>query len=410
MISGLITECGVVALGKDLNGKELGVGFRQRSNGTYTARYVDRFGQRREIYNKSLKELRMQYAKAICEDGDGLSVIDSSITLNSWFNQWIEVYKKPCIRPNSYAKYKRDFDLYVRDSLGTMRLIDIRSIHVERLLTNLKESGYSYEVRNSLRILLGDMFNKAIINECLRVSPMKGVRVYGAKKGEVRFLTETERKLFFRCCAGTFYDNLFVTAVNSGLRLGEVCALTESDLDFDNCIINVTKTLNYGKIKDVKEFWIGPPKTRTSTREVPMNDECKIALQDQIRLKHVVEAQYCHTRGVPSELRDLLFVTKFNTPINSQIASEAITRVLKEVNLTLDATESVQHFSFHCFRHTFATRCFEAGMQPKVIQHLLGHATLAMTMDLYTHVTKETMKTSLDGLAGIRAADVGRVP
>ena len=86
---------------------------------------------------------------------------------------------------------------------------------------------------------------------------------------------------------------------------------------------------------------------------------------------------------------ELLFTTKFGTPINTQTYSDAIKAVLENVNLCRDELEKIEYFSPHCFRHTFATRCFEAGVKPKTVQQYLGHATLQMTMDLYTHVLKE---------------------
>ena len=86
---------------------------------------------------------------------------------------------------------------------------------------------------------------------------------------------------------------------------------------------------------------------------------------------------------------DYLFVTRFNTPLNSVIYSDAIRSVIRRINETRNPKNQFDFFSGHTFRHTFATRCLEAGIQPKVVQSYLGHATLKMTMDLYTHVTNE---------------------
>lgn len=80
---------------------------------------------------------------------------------------------------------------------------------------------------------------------------------------------------------------------------------------------------------------------------------------------------------------------KFNTPINSQIFNEAIERMIKELNLMQSNLEQIEKFGGHTFRHTFATRCIESGIQPKTLQKYLGHATLQMTMDLYVHTTDE---------------------
>lgn len=97
-----------------------------------------------------------------------------------------------------------------------------------------------------------------------------------------------------------------------------------------------------------------------------------------------------------SGLEDLLFVTKFDTPINSQIYIDAIARIVSHINESRSDLDQFESFSGHCFRHTYATRCFEAGVNPKVVQHQLGHATLKMTMDLYTHLFEDKKEDELD--------------
>ena len=86
------------------------------------------------------------------------------------------------------------------------------------------------------------------------------------------------------------------------------------------------------------------------------------------------------SRKRPKEQCDFLFTTQFNTPINSSIYSSAIKSIVDTINMMRDVSEEMQSFGGHTFRHTFATRCFEAGVQPKVVQSYLGHATLQMTM------------------------------
>lgn len=184
--------------------------------------------------------------------------------------------------------------------------------------------------------------------------------------------------------------------LHSGLRGGEVCALTERDLDFENDYISVDAfngTLIYQKLEDdeKKEFHLGAPKTKTSVRKIPMTTQCKAALKKQITLKKVLAQKYPNE----TEYADLLFVTKFNTPICTQVLNDAIARIVEEINLQRDKTEQFPSFSAHTFRHTFATRCIEAGVSPKTLQKYLGHATLEMTMNLYVHITEDFEKSEI---------------
>ena len=152
--------------------------------------------------------------------------------------------------------------------------------------------------------------------------------------------------------------------------------------------INVDKTLLYDKLEgdDKKTFHIDDPKTRTSTRKVPINSICEKALKKQYMQKKVISDRY---RDKEIEFSDRLFITKFNTPLNVQIFNDAIDRIVKEINLMKNELEQMEKFTGHTFRHTFATRCIESGIQPKTVQKYLGHATLQMTMDLYVHTTNE---------------------
>ena len=135
-------------------------------------------------------------------------------------------------------------------------------------------------------------------------------------------MTNEEQAIFFECAAGTFYHNLFVVAVNTGLRPEELFALTWEDIDFDAMTISVTKTLLYQKLEgdEKKEFHLGDPKTKQSTRKVPINKNCEIASKKQFVQKKNIER-----KGIKkTEFSDRLFVTKFNTPLNSVLYSEAI--------------------------------------------------------------------------------------
>ena len=114
--------------------------------------------------------------------------------------------------------------------------------------------------------------------------------------------------------------------------------------------------------------------------------------------KHVVQLKTPKSKKIDEQFKDLLFTTKYNTPLNSQIICDAIARLVDEINLTRDIFEELETFSCHAFRHTFAVRCFEAGIAPKTVQTYLGHASLQMTMDLYTTVFKEFKESEMEKL------------
>lgn len=376
-------------MGKDLKGKELGIGLSQRKDGIYQARYTDRWGKRKTIYGKILRELRKELAEAVASNQNYTSIKDDVI-LDNWFIRWMEIYKNKNIRPNTKREYTHIYYKNISPYLGNRKINSLVKSDIQLLIDNAYDNNYGYEGQNKIKVILKDMLQRAV-EDCLVVNnPVSGVKLRTYKEIRAKSLTIEEQNTFFDYCRNTFYDNLFNVAVNTGLRPGELFALQLSDIDLENGYIDINKTLVYQKYldDDCKTFHIEPPKTKQSYRKVPINSVCRVYIERQFELKRIVAEKR------PKQQNDYLFVTKFNTPLNSVIYSDAIKAVIRQINLTRSYDSQFEVFSGHTFRHTFATRCFENGIDTKVVQSYLGHASLKMTMDLYTHVSEE--KSSLD--------------
>lgn len=375
-------------MGKDLYGRELGPGFGQRKNGQYYARFENRFGTRQTIYSANLQELRDKYNTAVYENKKKMNVVDDGTTLDDFFETWLKVYKYKIIRENTRQGYKKVYKKHISPVLGRKKLMEITSLMVRALINNLDKQGYAYETKNRVRIMLLDMFDKALMDSFVNRNPVKGIKLMRDEKKEIRVLAKEEQVAFFECAAGTFYYNLFVTAVETGLRPGELYALTPGDVDFGRKEIRVNKTLVYQQFEGDKgkTYHLGPPKTKSSNRAVPMTNRCEDALRRQMQQRQVIlnRPNVTPLKG----FENLLFLSTLGTPLNATTYSDAIGRVVDTINLMRDPLEQMEKFSGHCFRHTFATRCFEAGISPKTVQAYMGHASLQMTMDLYTHVTE----------------------
>ena len=378
-------------MGKDLKGKELGIGITQRKDGLYQARYKDRFGKNKTIYNARLGDIRKELAIAIADNQNFTSVSDN-ITLDAWFNRWVEVYKKKSVRPNTLREYTQIYNKNISPYLGNRNINSLVKSDIQILIDRAADNNYKYERQNKIKMILADMFARAMEDNLMIRNPAKGVKLRADKEIKAFALSREQQEEFFDACKGTFYDNLYNVAINTGLRPGELFALTADDIDLGGGYISVTKTLVYQKYldDDCKTFHIEPPKTRQSYRKVPINSECRKYLENQFELKRIVKSKR------PKQQNDYLFVTKFNTPLNSVIYSDSIRSVVRRINDTRDSDNEFPFFGGHTFRHTFATRCFEAGVQPKVVQSYLGHASLKMTMDLYTHITGEKASSDIE--------------
>lgn len=384
-------------MGKDLSGKELGKGICQRKDGRYCGRYVDRFGVRRSVYSDTLASLKVEYAKAIYEDHEKLNIIDDTITLNQWYEKWLSVYKYGIIKRNTKEGYIRVYRKHIQPILGNMRINDITKTQIQQIVNNLHKQGYAYETPHRIQVMLYDMFDKALNDQFIRRNPAKGVKVIRDEEKDPRVMSREEQSVFFDCCKGTFYDNLFVLCVNTGIRPGESCAIDRDSVDLKHRELRIDKTLIYQKWEgdSKKTIHIDTPKTKASVRTVPLNDNAVLAIKKQLLQKKVLEERY-GLKYCEKQFKDLLFTTKFNTPVIEQTFIDAIDRIVDEINLVLDPLEQFDRITPHCFRHTFATRCLEGNMKPKVLQKILGHATLEMTMNLYTHVLKEEKDSQIE--------------
>lgn len=323
-------------MGKDLKGKELGKGLRQIKDKRYEGRYIDRFGKRVSVYATTETSIRQKLKKAKDEDSQKLSV-KKRYTLRQWYEIWIQLYKKDAVKESSLAMYRVHFQKHILPEIGDMYLDDIQPVHVRILIKHLEEKNYKSETRNRVKTLLSDIFNTAIENQYVLINPTKGIKIYRDDAEHYRALTRDEQETFFRCCAGTFYDNFFIVDANTGLRPGEMFALTEKDIDFDNSVINVSKTLSYQKFDEdhEKTFHLGSTKTKTSTRKVPINSVCQEALRRQIQLKKVLSNKH----PVDGEFSDLLFVSKLNTPLCAQSICNGIKKIVNEINLQRDVVD-----------------------------------------------------------------------
>lgn len=377
-------------MGKDLKGKELGKGLSQRKDGSYEGRFVNRFGKRESVYGKTLKDVKRNLTNAIADNNRKRNVVEPQTTLDDWFAKWMRVYKEPVVRLNTKRHYETVYKKHIQPHLGKKKLNDITKLMVTDAINCEHRSGYQWETQNKMRVLLIDMFDRALEDEFVVRNPAKGVRLPVNKpKNEVKSLTIEEQEQFFECAAGTFYNNLFVVAINTGMRPGELFALREEDIDLAEGTIDVRHSLLYQKLDgdEQKTFHFGKPKTESSYRTIPINSFCREALEKQIIQKRVIMNKLSTKKDL--EFPDLLFTTKFGTPLNSQLYYDAIGKIVDEINLMKDSWDHMEKFSGHCFRHTFATRCFEAGIAPKTVQSYLGHASLQMTMDLYTDVLEK---------------------
>lgn len=341
-------------MGKSLNGKELGKGILQRKDGLYQARFVNRFGKRETIYAKTLNEIRHQLRTEQYEDEKMLNVINKEMTLDEWYEVWMTTCKKNCRNSTkeTYAGHYRR----IQKELGWIKLTNLNLIVLQQVFNELRSDN---ERKNSKKILV-DMLEKAIDADLLikNVAKQINTKVSKEDKKERRVLTVKETELFLKRAETSIYYNLFVVALETGLRIGELLALTWSDIDMKNKVLYVRHTLCYFRKDGKYTFEIHDTKTKNGRRTIPLTQKAYEALRRQKVQKLEIELK---GKKAPEEYENLVFVTKNNRPTQQFIVQEGIEACVRNIQKKHPEFEK---FSPHCFRHTFATRAIENGMQP----------------------------------------------
>lgn len=374
-------------MGKDLKGKELGMGLCQRKDGRYSARFTKKNGSRVEKKFQKVTDARewlneQKYLDNTIGTGD--------MKVDDWYNFWIANYKEGIVADNTTKNYVYRYQFNIKDEIGNMKLADVKQAHCQRILNDMFDSGlYAYGTIELAQITMHAIFKGAIENGYLYRNPADGLKLKKRNDDdERRVLTREEQRTFKEYACNTLYANAYFLVLETGLRVGEIGGLQWEDIDFENKYLNVKRTI----LQEAKKggFYFGQPKSIKSKRKIPLTNEAINILNDQKLLQNKLKMK---SKNWNNEWDGLVFTTINGNPVGSSTFRTMMIRIVKNINLdrkcNTDTYEEFKHMSMHTLRHTFATRCIENGMNPKALQIILGHSSLNVTMDLYVHVTDE---------------------
>lgn len=230
------------------------------------------------------------------------------------------------------------------------------------------------------------MLNDAVHDEIILRSPAGGIKALKEKEKATetyhRALTEQEQKDFMQEMASDYYYEFVAFLLCTGMRSGEAAALTWNDIDYKLNVIHITKTVTYNEDGTIG---IGDPKSKAGKRDIPLNDTIRRILSNQKKkLGNILPMN-----------SNRIFVSVYGGIIHNHAINRAIKSALSRL---MDQGKPIEHFTAHALRDTFATRFIEQGGNPQTLKVILGHSSLAMTMDLYSHVLPNTKQQEMDNL------------
>lgn len=394
----------------DSRGRVLKVGESQNKQGRYIYKWTDAAGTRNTVYATTLVELREKEQRIQRDIQDGISSTSANMTLNQLFNLYMST--KSNIRETTRVLYLTYWSANIKPSiLSDMKISQIKQLHVKKWIIELKDKGAKTSSIKAYKTLLTSVFQFAVDNDYIRRNPCRNCDQDKAEPSTKTALTKRQQEKLVDFLENDdlykVYYPLILFILNTGLRAGEVCGLTKDDIDMKKGVVHVRKQLGYRNIGDGYQYYWQPLKTAAGHRDIPLTPAAKKALIMEKELdfalgRRAKEQEVAGRSGI-------VFINNRGMALNSYSIDGTIKRIIsvynqresKEAETENREPELLPHISVHILRHTFCTRSVESGINIKTVQYLMGHSEIATTLNIYTHVNAEQVKSEMKKLENI---------
>ncbi len=333
------------------------------------ARYKIVEAQTRAKVVEKLKTLRDLQAT-------GVSLGSPAVTVRQYLHSWLEDRVRRKVKATTHIGYQTIVDRHIIPHLGNVLLGKLTGDHVQRLINLKLDEGLSRRSACYIHAVLRAALNRAVASRVLAYNPAKGVDLPPATKFRVQPYNPDEARQFLKAFAADRLYGLYVLAIASGMRLGELLALQWDNLNLEEATVSVEGTLR--KIKG--RFLITKPKTISSDRWVALPEVAIVALRDhklrQAQERLIIGDQWSGANHV--------FTTARGAGIDGPNLTKRFRLQLKRFGL--------RDIRFHDLRHTAASILINSGSSMSSVSKMLGHSALAVTADLYSHIFESTQR------------------
>lgn len=350
---------------------------RKRGDGRYEARYTVLTAtgpKRKSVYGKHREDVRDALAKALSDQVDGIICDDENMSVGEYLDQWLKKCVRGSVRQSTYDRDRILLEKHVEPILGARKLSKLSPLDLQSLYRDRLDAGLSTSTVHKIHVILHKALAQAFRWNMVPRNVSEMVKAPKPAPKEMHPLSPEEACELLDAAREDKFEALYVLAVTTGMRQGELLALRWSDIDLEDpeqATLSVRRTLtrNGGRVA------FGEPKTKKSRRSIRLTPQAAHALREHLEC----QLREIEMLGDRYEDQGLLFSTDTGRPINpSNLRQRSFLPLLEKAKLP--------QIRFHDLRHTCATLLLSQGTHPKFVQELLGHATIAITLDTYSHV------------------------
>lgn len=335
---------------------------------------------------KEVKQKTKEAEIAFLQNGSTRFQASNITTYKELASLWWESYKHT-VKPNTQLNVRRLLDNHILPLFGSYKLDKLTTPLIQNVVnkladkTNKGEEG-AFLYYDSLHALNKRILQYGVVMQAIPFNPAREVilprNTQKAKREKVKHFENQELKKFLDYLDSLnlnkfryYYENtLYKFLLATGCRINEALALSWSDIDLENSVVHITKTLNYKQETN-------SPKSKASLRDIDI-DQATVSMLKQYRLRQTKEAWKI------GKSESIVFSDFSHEYPNNRTLQTRLRTHFKRANVT--------NIGFHGFRHTHASLLLNSGIPYKELQHRLGHSTLSMTMDIYSHLSKENAK------------------
>jgi integrase len=344
----------------------------RRKNGGWMAQftvYTASGRKRKTLYGKTRAEVAAMLAKALSDRENGLTFDAGKMTVGEYLERWLTDSVRGTVRLSTFERHEQIVRVHLKPALGRVGLKNLTTAHVRGLITGKLEAALAPATVRKIHSTLHKALSQAV-SDGLVPRNAADVKAPRPVPKEMRPLSEAEARMLLEAARGDRFEALYVLAITTGLRRGELLGLRWDDVDLERGMLRVGRAL----VREGGRHAVGETKTRRARRQVNLTPRAVNALK--VHRKRQLEEKM-RLAGL-YEVRSLIFTTQRGTSVNPE-------RLVKRSFKPLLKRAGLQEIRFHDLRHTCATLLLGRGVHPKLVQELLGHATIAMTLDTYSH-------------------------